>query len=52
MEAGTSSSIEPLLSSRASYARSLTHVSDKLKSFQSYLRSIYSDQSNANHNDL
>ncbi|RWW07220.1 hypothetical protein GW17_00029410 [Ensete ventricosum] len=35
MEPTISNNIEPLLSSRASYARSLSHVKDELRSFQS-----------------
>ncbi|RWV77530.1 hypothetical protein GW17_00061621 [Ensete ventricosum] len=45
MEATTSSSTEPLLPSRVSYSSNLSHVSDKLKSFQSYLRWMCVDQS-------
>ncbi|THU74013.1 hypothetical protein C4D60_Mb04t28880 [Musa balbisiana] len=44
MEVTTSSSTEPLLSSRASYAHSLSNVDDELKSFRSCLRWICIDQ--------
>ncbi|RWW16285.1 hypothetical protein BHE74_00044062 [Ensete ventricosum] len=49
MEATTSSSTELLLPSRQSYARSLSHTGDKLRSFRSYLRWMCIDQSDARH---
>uniref|UniRef100_A0A804IV90 Uncharacterized protein n=1 Tax=Musa acuminata subsp. malaccensis TaxID=214687 RepID=A0A804IV90_MUSAM len=38
MEATTTSSTEPLLHSKVSYARSLSYANDELKSFRSYLK--------------
>ncbi|RRT59161.1 hypothetical protein B296_00041603 [Ensete ventricosum] len=49
MEATISSSTKPLLPSRASYACSLSHTNDELKSFRSFLLLIYFDQSNTRH---
>ncbi|RZR75355.1 hypothetical protein BHM03_00055408 [Ensete ventricosum] len=48
MEAMTNSSTEPLCI-RTSYARSLSCVDDKLRSFRSCLRWIRVDQSDARH---
>ncbi|RRT47565.1 hypothetical protein B296_00050228 [Ensete ventricosum] len=49
MEATTSSNIELLLPNRASYARNLSRVDDKLKSFQSCLKWMCVDQSDIRH---
>ncbi|RWV79566.1 hypothetical protein BHE74_00006677 [Ensete ventricosum] len=49
MEATISSNIEPLLSSKATYARSLSCANDKLMSFRSYLKLMCVDQSDTIH---
>ncbi|RZR73358.1 hypothetical protein BHM03_00023196, partial [Ensete ventricosum] len=49
VEATTSSSTKPLLPSRALYARSLSHVDDKLKSFRSCLKWMCVNESEAMH---
>ncbi|RWV92337.1 hypothetical protein GW17_00045302, partial [Ensete ventricosum] len=49
VEATTNSSTKPLLPSRASYARSLSHVDDKLKSFRSCLKWMCVNESEAMH---
>ncbi|RWW82739.1 hypothetical protein BHE74_00008777 [Ensete ventricosum] len=49
MEATTNSSTEPLLPSRVSYARSLSHANNKLRSFRSCLRWMCVDQFDARH---
>ncbi|RRT43559.1 hypothetical protein B296_00047367 [Ensete ventricosum] len=49
VEATNSSSIEPLLPSRASYACSLSRAGDKLRSFRSCLKWMCVDQSKARH---
>ncbi|RWW09409.1 hypothetical protein GW17_00027105 [Ensete ventricosum] len=49
MEVTTSSKIEPLLSSRASYTSGLSRADDELKSFQSCLGWVCIDQSDATH---
>ncbi|RWV98270.1 hypothetical protein GW17_00038894 [Ensete ventricosum] len=49
VEATTSNNTEPLLPSRASYARNLSRVSDKLRSSRSYLGWMCVDQSDARH---
>ncbi|RRT34784.1 hypothetical protein B296_00058803 [Ensete ventricosum] len=48
MEATTSSSIEPLLPSKALYA-DLSHAGDKLRNFQSFLEWMCVVQSDARH---
>ncbi|RWV79042.1 hypothetical protein GW17_00059890 [Ensete ventricosum] len=47
MEATINSSTEPLLPSRALYAHSLSQADDKLRGFQSSLKSICVNQSDA-----
>ncbi|RRT45712.1 hypothetical protein B296_00050134 [Ensete ventricosum] len=47
VEATTSSSTEPLLSNRVSYAYNLSLAGDKLKSIRSYLRWVCVDQFDA-----
>ncbi|RWW35571.1 hypothetical protein BHE74_00059483 [Ensete ventricosum] len=47
VEGTTSSNIEPLLSSRVSYARSFSRAGNKLRSFRSCLRWMCIDQSDA-----
>ncbi|RWW34850.1 hypothetical protein GW17_00000368 [Ensete ventricosum] len=49
VEATTSSNTELLLPGRASYARSLSCVGDKLRSFRSYLRWMCVDQFDVRH---
>ncbi|THU69521.1 hypothetical protein C4D60_Mb08t15270 [Musa balbisiana] len=49
VEVTTSSSTEPLLPSRASYARNLSRANDKLRSFRFCLRWMCIDQSEARH---
>ncbi|RZS27142.1 hypothetical protein BHM03_00060575 [Ensete ventricosum] len=49
VEATTNSNTEPLLPSRASYARSLSCAGDNLRSFWSCLRWTCVNQSNARH---
>ncbi|RWW14573.1 hypothetical protein GW17_00021644 [Ensete ventricosum] len=49
MEKTTSSSTEPLLANRVSYARSLSHVDDELRSFRSDLKWMYVDRSDTRH---
>ncbi|RWW33778.1 hypothetical protein GW17_00001494 [Ensete ventricosum] len=45
----TNNSIEPLLSSRASYARSLSRINNELRSFQSCVGWICVDQFDVKH---
>ncbi|RRT56011.1 hypothetical protein B296_00029554 [Ensete ventricosum] len=47
VKATTGNNTEPLLASRVLYGHNLSHVNDELKSFQSYLRWMFIDQSNA-----
>ncbi|RRT54787.1 hypothetical protein B296_00048911 [Ensete ventricosum] len=49
VEVTTNSNTEPLLPSRTSYARSLSHADNELKRFQSYLRWMCVDQSDSRH---
>ncbi|URE22314.1 hypothetical protein MUK42_15458 [Musa troglodytarum] len=49
VEAITSSSIEPLMPSKVSYARNLSRADDELKFFRSCLRWMCIDQSNTRH---
>ncbi|RWW19340.1 hypothetical protein BHE74_00006822 [Ensete ventricosum] len=47
VKATTSNNTEPLLASRVLYGHNLSHVNDELRSFRSYLRWMFIDQSNA-----
>ncbi|RWW01034.1 hypothetical protein GW17_00035948 [Ensete ventricosum] len=47
MEATTNNTNERSLPSKISYSHSLSRVDDKLKNFQSYLRWMHVDQSDA-----
>ncbi|URE10424.1 hypothetical protein MUK42_06088 [Musa troglodytarum] len=49
VEVTTTTSTEPLLPNRVSYARNLSHVDDKLRSFWSCLRWMCIDQFNTRH---